>query len=87
MRYYKMISNGYLLSVGHGGNTGEEISEAEYNVILETIRNAPTAPEGHGYRLTAELEWELYEMPVVEVEDDATDTDYQNALREMGVKV
>lgn len=86
MRYYKMISEGFLLSVGVG-LTGEEITETEYNTILEIIRNSPTAPDGYGYRLTDSLEWELYEMPVVEVEAEATDTDYQTALREMGVKV
>lgn len=87
MRYYKMFSEGSILSVGTGGNTGEEITEAEYNTILETIRNAPTAPDGYCYRLTDSLEWELYEMPVIEVEDEATSVDYQSALSEFGVKV
>ena len=46
---------------------GKEITEAEYNHILSILRNRPTAPEGHGYRLTENLEWELYELPVEEV--------------------
>ena len=46
---------------------GKKITEAEYNHILTIIRNKPTAPEGYGYRLTDNLEWELYELPVEEV--------------------
>ena len=47
---------------------GKEITEAEYNHIKSIIDNRPTAPEGFGYRLTTELEWELYELPPVEDE-------------------
>ena len=43
---------------------GEEITEAKYNEILTMLHNSPTAPEGFAYRLTKELEWELYEVPV-----------------------
>ena len=49
---------------------GKEITEAEYNSIREIIANRPYAPIGYGYRLTVELEWELYELPIVE-EDEA----------------
>lgn len=45
---------------------GEEITEAKYNEILSMLRNRPEAPAGFGYRLTKELEWELYELPPVE---------------------
>ena len=86
MRYYKMISDGYILSVGIG-LSGEEITESEYNTILEIIRNKPAAQDGYDYKLTNSLEWELYEMPQIEVEEEATVTDYQNALSEMGVEV
>ncbi len=48
---------------------GEEITEAEYNHIFSIIRNRPTSPEGYGYRLTEGLEWELYELPAVEDEE------------------
>ena len=47
---------------------GEEITEAEYNHIKAIIDNRPTAPDGYGYRLTINLEWELYEIPPVEDE-------------------
>lgn len=87
MRYYKMTSNGFLVSVGTGGKTGEEISETEYNEILSAIHNAPTAPSGYGYRLTTELEWELYKLPPVEEEEEVTAEDYEAALAEMGVTI
>lgn len=71
MRYYKIISDDYLLSVGTGGKTGEEITEAEYDNIMAVVHNAPIAPDGYGYRLKADLTWEQYEMPVV-VEEELT---------------
>lgn len=45
---------------------GEEITEIQYNEILSMLRNAPVAPNGFAYRLTKELEWELYEVPMEE---------------------
>ena len=47
---------------------GKEITEAEYNNILSMLRNIPVAAEGYRYRLTDNLEWELYELPQIEEE-------------------
>jgi hypothetical protein len=33
------------------------------------LHNMPSAPDGFGYRLTESLEWELYELPIVEDEE------------------
>lgn len=67
---------------------GKEITETQYNEILAMLHNRPPAPDGYGYRLTAELEWELYELPAEEAADEeATAEDYEAALAEMGVKV
>lgn len=55
MRYYRLDKDGYLLSIGTG-NSGVEITEAEYNHILEIIRNKPKGD----YILTSSLEWETY---------------------------
>lgn len=63
----------------------EEITELEYNNILELIKNRPIAPQGFEYYLTEDLEWKLYEIPIEETETQATEQDYQNALAEMGV--
>ena len=52
---------------------GEEITEIKYNEILLMLRSRPTAEEGFAYRLTADLQWELYEVPIAEESDEITD--------------
>lgn len=47
---------------------GKEITQTKYSEILSMLHNIPTAPEGFAYRLTEELEWEIYELPAEEVE-------------------
>ena len=87
MRYYKIIEDGYVLSIGTGSG-GSEITKEEYEDIISVIRSAPTAEVGYGYRLKTDLTWELYELPPVEeVEQEATMEDYAAALRDMGVEV
>lgn len=63
--YGKYINNGYIIGAGTGTG-GEEITEQEYNSILEKINNHPEAPEGYSYRLTTAMEWELCEVPKIE---------------------
>lgn len=87
MRYYKLIEDGYLVSVGTGAD-GTEITVDEYAALLKTIQDGPTPPEGYGYRLKEDLTWELYELPVVEPgEEEAAEEDYAAALAEFGVTV
>ena len=52
---------------------GEEITETRYNEILSMLHNKPTAEKGYAYRLTADLEWELYEVPAEETENEITE--------------
>lgn len=61
MRYYKQISENYILAIGTGYG-GEEITEEEYNTIMSVIQNKPHA-EGKGYKLRADLTWEEYDLP------------------------
>lgn len=68
---YKYINNGYIIGVGSGAGAGDEITEDEYNEILDKINNRPTAPEGFTYRLTTALEWELCELPPIENNEDS----------------
>lgn len=70
MRYYKIVSDGYIMSFGIGIG-GTEITESEYNEIMTVIHNAPTETDTTGYMLKADLTWEAYEKEPVEV-DDAT---------------
>ena len=75
MRYYKNISDNYILAIGTGcGN--DEISEQEYNEIMSVIRSCPNE-EGKGYRLKADLTWEEYDLPTVPEpsDDDEISTD------------
>lgn len=61
--FFKNAYNGFVESISTGcGQT--EISDQEYNAILNIIRNAPAAPNGFVYKLRADtLEWELAELP------------------------
>lgn len=82
MRYYKIIKNGYIISIGTGSG-GAEITESEYAEILAVIRNKPTPSDGYDYRLKADLTWEGYELPPTEPEpptDEEALTRYANEL-------
>ena len=63
--FYKYINDKYIVGVGTGSG-GEEITEQEYNAILDKINNRPEAPEGYSYRLTTAMEWELCEVLKIE---------------------
>lgn len=63
--FYKYINDNFIIGVGTGSG-GEEITEQEYNIILDKINNRPEAPEGYSYRLTTAMEWELCETPKIE---------------------
>ncbi len=86
--YFKSITNGYITAIGRG-NTGAEITEAEYNELLSIIHAAPPAPEGYAYMLNADtLEWELVVLPPApEPEpEDAEISDYEQELADLGVR-
>ena len=76
MRYYKILKDGYILSIGKGSG-GEDLTESEYTQILDSIRNKPTAPDGHEYRLKSDLTWERLELPVApeDADPDLTDSE------------
>ena len=88
MRYYKTIIDGYLVSVG-AGTGGTEITESEYNELLSIIHNRPTPSTGFDYKLKADtLTWKLVELPPIDDDDtDATESDYIDALQDLGVEV
>ena len=68
MRYYKQISDNYILSIGTGYD-GVEIPEQEYNEIMSVIQSCPNE-DGKGYRLRTDLTWEEYDLPPVVLSDD-----------------
>ena len=73
----------YVESVGTG-NVGTELTESEYNAIMQKIQNKPTDPEGYQYKLRADdLEWELVKLPPVEPEpvtDEEALTRFSNTI-------
>ena len=81
MRFYKQISNNYITVIGTGAG-GTEITETEYNDIIEIIQNRPSA-DGKGYRLKTDLTWEEYDLPPEPEpsdEDELSDTQALNIL-------
>lgn len=60
--YQKNIENGYIVGIVKGVSDGN-ISEEEYNTILDIIHNKPIAEQGFDYRLLEDLKWELYQLP------------------------
>lgn len=73
MRYYKVITNGYINMVGTGAG-GTEITESEYNEIMTAIHSKPEATETMDYQLKADLTWETYEVePVTDPDIDETE--------------
>lgn len=81
--FYKIVVGNYILAISR--TMGTEITEEEYNAIKEKIDNAPVAPQGYGYKLTINLEWELVEIPQ-ELEEEPTAEDYEAALERLGVE-
>ena len=58
--YKKIIQNGYIVAVG-SGDFGTDITEDEYNALLEILQNRPQETAEIGYRLKTDLTWESYE--------------------------
>ena len=81
MKYFAQYENGILTAIGTG-HGDVEITEAEYNAILEIIQSCPAA-EGKGYRLKTDLTWEEYDLPPKPEpsdEDELSDTQALNIL-------
>lgn len=84
MYYAINKEDGYIFGVVKGVNQeNSNCTEEDYNHIKNILKNVPTAPEGYYYRLKKNYEWELCEMP--QIEEMATETDYQTSLESLGV--
>lgn len=72
VRFYKEVSDGYIMSIGIGtGNT--EITEQEYNAIRSIIANKPEETETMDYMLRDNLTWEAYEVEPIPEPDPTAD--------------
>lgn len=90
--FYKIIENNYISGIGstQAAVAGvNEITEAEYNSIMDAIRNKPADTETEIYKLTVELEWVAVEPePIPEIEIDPFDNEdyaagYEQALLDL----
>lgn len=78
MKYYKQISDNYILAIGTGLG-GIEITETEYNSILSTIQSRPVS-DTQGYRLRTDLTWEAYDLPPEPEPSDDDEISNEEAL-------
>jgi hypothetical protein len=84
--YFENTEGEYIISISTGTG-GEEIAKEEYDNIISVIRDRPTAETGYDYRLKTDLTWELVELPPEPEHDpEATETDFLEALSDLGVK-
>ena len=74
------INNGYIISIMHGVDVGN-ISDAECQAIMDKVNRKPTPPDSYDYRLTVDLEWEMFELPK-ETYEPETDEATEAALAE-----
>ena len=77
MRHFKIVRDGYILTVGTGVG-GEEISENEYRTLFDIFMERPSS-ENDIYELRADtLEWEQTGT-YAEAEEPTEDETEQNA--------
>lgn len=77
MRYYKLIKDGYIISIGIG-ECGTQITKEEYQTIKTVINNHPVK-DGFYYKLKEDLTWEEHEIEPIELEP--TDEEYVEACK------
>lgn len=78
MKYYKQVSDGYIVCIGTGGGT--EITEEEYNTILDVIHNKPHRTETTDYRLRKDLTWEEYPIDPPDPDPEIDDSELLDIL-------
>ena len=76
-----IVINGYIVAV--------QRTDDNYNHIMELIQSKPMDTDNYQYKLRADtLEWELVELPPIDdTDDEATESDYIDALQDLGVEV
>lgn len=83
-KYFKNIEGDYITSISTGCGM-EEITQEEYENILDIIRNQRPEPQvGFDYILKTDLTWEPYEVEVIpEDEMEISDDEFFDMLEEV----
>lgn len=79
MKYFVNNDENYIISISTGAGD-KEITEKEYNELLQMIRTKPVKSE-KGYRLTLKKDWEEYDLIPVPI-DEAPSADERLAAIE-----
>ena len=79
-----IVDNGYIVAV--------ETTDDNFEAIKKAVANKPQDVDGYQYRLRLDtLEYELVKYvplpPIDEQDDEATESDYIEALQDLGVEV
>lgn len=84
MKYYKQIEDNFIIGLYKSNSLPLiEISETEYNNILEIIRTKPNDTDTIIYKLNATtLEYEPYDRPIEPVVEPTYSEDYLNGYEQ-----
>lgn len=88
--YYKVSDSNYIQAIGTGPcpPNGMAIDRVEFNALLEVMQSRPIPETGFDYRLKTDLTWEIYKMPEsTEADENVTEDDLVDAMREVGVDI
>ena len=84
MTYYKQVIDGYIPLIGTGdddvGEDFTEITETEYNEILQILDNRHEETLTTKYRLKDDLTWESYSVEPPELPEEADEVELLNIL-------
>lgn len=72
--FYVLTTNRVIHTVMNPLGELSEIDDSTYKTIQNLLANKPTPPdEKHDYRLTVDLEWELFEIPPIPEPDPSVE--------------
>ena len=84
IKYFKTVENGYIPCLEAGSAGDIEITQEEYENILNIIRSQPIPEVGYIYRLREDLTWELCETEIIdENEEEISHEEFMTMIEEV----
>ena len=80
MKYFINTEDSYIISISTGAGD-KEISEKEYNELLQMIHTKPVKAE-KAYRLTLKKEWEEYDLIPVPIDEAPSSEERLTAIED-----